>query len=285
MDRKNFVLVLVLVAGLMLPSCVSSSAVESAVRSLVHSLKAEDTTSTIKFDTVSRVLHLAELEGVRELDVRGAFKVELYKSADAPRVELIAPSQERLDLLKVNYNGRKLELRDNYESRRKKHISSLVRLYLPHLPKEVELKLASTLVLKDDFVLSDLEVDLGGASTFVAQGLNVEDLSVELGGASDFEVKQLIAKRAEFDGGGASDITLAGKLERLSLELGGASDFEAQKLIVGHAKIELQGASGATLQVQETLDIEVSGASTLSYKGSPRILKQEVRGQSSVRSW
>jgi len=53
--------------------------------------------------------------------------------------------------------------------------------------------------------------------------------------------------------------------------------------VVGDASVTVVGASSADVEVHGTLDLNVSGVSTLTYGDSPRLGKVEVSGVSSLK--
>ncbi len=83
---------------------------------------------------------------------------------------------------------------------------------------------------------------------------------------------------------GASRAMLQGLVKNLHAEIAGASQLEADKLKGQNAVIELSGASQADVNITEHLKADVSGASTLHYKGKPRQLETETSGFSRVKT-
>ena len=60
--------------------------------------------------------------------------------------------------------------------------------------------------------------------------------------------------------------------------------FQDYDLIVDYLNIELSGASEAFLLINETIDINASGASVLNYKGNAVVNNQKLSGSSEVRN-
>ena len=109
--------------------------------------------------------------------------------------------------------------------------------------KAVKLTGASRAKLIEFGQLSDLDVDLTGASRLVAD-IQVNQLTVDLTGASK--------------------ATLRGRAEKLEGELSGACRLDATDMTINRAHIDANGASHAELGVVNDLDSETSGASRVS---------------------
>ncbi len=127
------------------------------------------------------------------------------------------------------------------------------------------------------------EFDMAGAShlTLDSKWL-VQDGKVELTGASEF-TGEVSAQRLEFDMRGASNANIYGNVDELYADLSGASNIMDYDLLVERLNIEMSGASEGFLSVNESIDIEARGASTLNYKGDAVITNKELAGSSEIR--
>jgi hypothetical protein len=81
---------------------------------------------------------------------------------------------------------------------------------------------------------------------------------------------------------GASFIELEGSADDVIIDASGASNVKFGGLSVGDASIDLSGASGATVNAGGSLDVNLSGASRLSYLGSPTLGNISVTGGSTI---
>jgi hypothetical protein len=106
-----------------------------------------------------------------------------------------------------------------------------------------------------------LELDLSGASTLDGR-VDLESLSATVSGASR--------------------VTLSGTAARLAATASGASRFELAALEVDDLRIDVSGASSAEVSVSRTLSAGASGASSLTYHGSPTLTRRDVSGGSSI---
>ena len=137
--------------------------------------------------------------------------------------------------------------------------------------------------LRADVVVRSLrEVRASGASYVqIDSELAGDALTVGLSGASEVRgrarVGTLVAETS-----GASKVRLAGKASGLTVHASGASELDLGELEAQRLEVDLSGASDATVWVRDTIAADVSGASSLRYKGSPRFERQQTSGGSSI---
>ena len=131
---------------------------------------------------------------------------------------------------------------------------------------------------------TDLQsLDISGAVTATCEGtIEADRFTLDASGASNinlpFKVREL-----NTDVSGASKITLTGSAERFSLDASGATSLYAFGLSTGRSRLDLSGASKAEISVNEELNVDASGASKVTFRGSPRIQTIDASGASKVR--
>jgi hypothetical protein len=84
------------------------------------------------------------------------------------------------------------------------------------------------------------------------------------------------------DSSGASKIAVSGQAAKLNVEVSGATHVDAGSLQADEATVEASGASNVAVSVSKVLDAHASGASHVSYAGSPAELRKDVSGAASV---
>lgn len=124
---------------------------------------------------------------------------------------------------------------------------------------------------------------VSGAVNFVVIDiLKSTNLSLILSGASNFSGK-IDAEEIKTNLSGASDCKVSGSANKFDLVCSGASSFKGADLKVDEADLDASGASSIKIHVTETFKAHASGASSIQYKGSPKIYKQIATGASSIR--
>ena len=127
-------------------------------------------------------------------------------------------------------------------------------------------------------------IEASGASDIIINDYHVKNFEFDLSGASEVDGELYVSNQLIIESSGASDISLEGKVENVELDFSGASEFYGKKLIISKAlEIESSGASSITVTANGTIDIDISGASSVVYYGSGELIKKDVSGVGSVK--
>ncbi len=126
-------------------------------------------------------------------------------------------------------------------------------------------------------------IKASGACDVKIEGtLNAQNLRIELSGASDISGKLNVSGNLKVDLNGASDLTISGMADNMSVDANGASEVKAYEFAVSNCSIEASGASSVQVTVDKELSAELSGASSVRYKGTAVIKEIKTSGASSI---
>ena len=126
-------------------------------------------------------------------------------------------------------------------------------------------------------------IGLSGAANSTVHGFSSShDFILDLSGASTV-TGDITAGDAQFDLSGASIVALQGSASDLVIEASGASHVELAGFPVNNADVKLSEASSGTVNLDGTLDVNLSSASTLNYVGNPTMGTVNVTGASTLR--
>lgn len=106
--------------------------------------------------------------------------------------------------------------------------------------------------------------------------------TVEASGAARVDLSEFKNTSLNVDASGASKISVSGSTETLRLDVSGASKIEASNLNSKSCDISASGASTVEVSVSEKLDANASGASRISYSGSPSVIEERSSGASRI---
>jgi hypothetical protein len=199
--------------------------------------------------------------GVTRLDVAYGFDVRVHLGQ--PEAVTVTYDDNLADLLDVRVDGRTLRIQlqpnSNIDNR-------------PTLRAEV--------------TMSGLEeIRSAGASTVtVASKLPGTRLRLLVSGSSRVVAADLALDRAEATVSGSSRLELTGTADALSAQGSGASNLELADLHLQDLDIKLSGASRGSVQADRTITAQVSGASKLTYTGTPQFSKRDTSGGSSIQA-
>jgi hypothetical protein len=127
------------------------------------------------------------------------------------------------------------------------------------------------------------EIRGSGATDFNIEGeLKAENLKLNLSGASDLKGKLTVTGKLQTSISGASDINISGSAEELVVSASGASDVKAYDFTTNTCQVDASGASGVKITVNKEMSARLSGASSVSYKGTAMIKDIKTSGASSI---
>ncbi len=106
--------------------------------------------------------------------------------------------------------------------------------------------------------------------------------NIETSGAANVILYSIKNSGLHIDSSGASKILVTGETAKLVVEVSGATKIDAEGLISENADIDTSGASQVLVNVSNSLRTDASGASKITYSGSPRELDTKKRGVASV---
>jgi hypothetical protein len=118
-----------------------------------------------------------------------------------------------------------------------------------------------------------LEISIDGAGDVNVNSLTADELVIYSAGAGEIDIGSLTAEELVAYLSGAGDVHLAGQVVEQGIFLGGANDYHAARLKSQTAIIEAGGAGTVTVWVTDTLDVQVSGPTTVKYYGFPQVTK------------
>ncbi len=129
---------------------------------------------------------------------------------------------------------------------------------------------------------NSLALDLSGASSLQGD-IRSGNMRLELSGASD---AKLTGSTGDVTVGasGASRANLAGSAGNLSVNASGASKIDVSGLTVHDAHLKASGASEIWVNASGRLDADISGASHITYVGTPTMGAIQTSGGSTVRT-
>lgn len=104
---------------------------------------------------------------------------------------------------------------------------------------------------------------------------NLEGLSVN--GAGHFDIKGMDNDKFEIDSNGAPTILVSGTTKLIDIGANGAGKIDTQNLHATRGVVDTRGVAKVDLDVSDQLDVEISGPSSVTYKGNPSI-KQTING-------
>lgn len=112
--------------------------------------------------------------------------------------------------------------------------------------------------------------------------LNVKDFDMELAGVSTINLN-MTAANVKTLANGKADITLKGQAAANNVTMNGSANLNALDFIVANYKIETRGDAHCKVNVLSELNVNVSGAGDVQYKGNPAKISNGNAGAMSLK--
>jgi len=208
-----------------------------------------------------------------------AFQVKIIQS-DSYSVSITA-NENVMDNIEVSKTGEALTIRV-IPGNTLQMTTLIAEITMPDL-QELELSGAVHGTVEGFSSTHLLAFSISGASSLDLADMSAGDVEVTVSGASNVEGGLLAGGDAQFTVSGASSLELDGEANDLTVdECSGASDLDLSNFPVNNAGVDLSGASRATVNLDGTLDADISGASRLEYIGAPTMGDVNISGGSSI---
>ena len=101
---------------------------------------------------------------------------------------------------------------------------------------------------------------------------NLEALSVS--GAGQIVVREMNNDKFVISADGAPTISVSGNSKSIDIDAKGAGKIDTHNLHASRATVDSKGVSRIDLDVADQLDVNVSGPSSVTYRGDPRVNKK-----------
>jgi len=195
------------------------------------------------------------------VEVGNAFEVEVVQS-DSFNITITADDNIS-DYINVSKSGDTLRiwLRSGYHYR---NYTAIAEITMPELYR-LELSGATSGTIVGFSSAHDFILELSGASSISINDMTAGNIRFDLSGASSLTGSITADGNARLDLSGASSVTLSGSANDLDADASGASHLGLDNFPVHNASIGLSGASGGTINLDGTLNADLSGDGFLNF--------------------
>lgn len=244
----RIILVTILIAAILLPGCASTVPIPRLIKG-----SGKVITKEMKFRDFAYI------------EVGSVFEVELKESGSY--LITITADDNIFDYINVSRAGETLKIRltPNYNY---SGVTLKAKITLPRI-SGLHLYGATKGTIEGFQSSNDFDLELSGASSLNLD-MGVGDAQFEISGATKV-TGSLKARDTEFIVSEASKVELEGSANKMTLNASGACQLKLADFPLEQADVILSGASEATIQVSGRLDVVLTGASKLYYRGDPMI--------------
>ena len=239
--------------------------------------------------TQKRITH--DLRDFTRIDLRGAGDIHLTQGQDFSFA--IIADEEMHEIITTEIVDETLII--GFEKSQMSIHSSSKIIYEVTMPLIAGIRIAGGGSLKCERIGGkSFELDLPGGSNVNVGTIAVMDYTLRISGGAKIFTKQVQASQVEIDAPGSVNMTiekldadhldmtikgtanidLAGRVVSQNLSLYGVGNIKASELESKQASIRSSGLANVTVQVQDALDIVLSGAGQVRYYGNPNVKKR-----------
>ncbi len=213
-----------------------------------------------------------------EEKIQGNGKVKQETRESAPFDKIDVSGAYKVIITPGNYSALTIEADENLLE----HIKTYVKGGTLHVSSEKSFgryRELNLLVTIKDFK----GIDASGASEIRSEGnLTGDKMEIDFSGAIEANLA-IVTQELDGDFSGACEVTFRGSAREVRFETSGAVEIDAQELKSEKCRLDMSGAGEAVVYVTGELDIEVSGAAEVRYKGNPGNVKQDISGAASIK--
>jgi len=127
------------------------------------------------------------------------------------------------------------------------------------------------------------QVEVGGSGKLRLKGqVNCKNLELDITGAGNILVDSLICNNLSAKITGSGNMQLAGASNQSSYKITGSGNIKAFDYFVQELSCGITGSGNIEALVTKKLNINITGAGNISYRGNPGSINQEITGAGKV---
>ena len=145
--------------------------------------------------------------------------------------------------------------------------------------EEVSLSASSSGDIKGGNILCKaLVTEASSSGDIELENVECTSLITEASSAGDISINDVKAETVNVQASSSGDVSLAGVCRSAKFESSSAGDIEADGLKAEHVIAKASSAGDITCHATESLEVSISSAGNVSYKGDPKQIKSHPKG-------
>lgn len=145
--------------------------------------------------------------------------------------------------------------------------------------EEVSLSASSSGDIKGGNILCKaLVTEASSSGDIELENVECTSLMTEASSAGDISINDVKAETVNVQASSSGDVSLAGVCRSAKFESSSAGDIEADGLKAEHVIAKASSAGDITCHASESLEVSISSAGNVSYKGDPKQIKSHPKG-------
>ena len=145
--------------------------------------------------------------------------------------------------------------------------------------EEVSLEASSAGDIKGGNILCKaLVTEASSSGDIELEAVECTSLVTEASSAGDISINHVKAETVSVEASSSGDVSMAGVCRSAKFESSSAGDIEADELKAEHVIAKASSSGDVTCHATESLEVSISSAGNVSYRGNPKQIKSHPKG-------
>ena len=127
----------------------------------------------------------------------------------------------------------------------------------------------------------DIRADVSGSGSIDIKG-KCRNFESDISGSGDVALSAAVTERADFGVSGSGKVRASGTAQKVKASLSGSGKVLASNLDTDSCDIHISGSGDVEISVKTTLDANISGSGSVSYRGNPSHVNSHSSGSGSL---
>ena len=127
-----------------------------------------------------------------------------------------------------------------------------------------------------------VQADVSGSGDLTFKGTG-ESLESAVSGSGKVNVSATIAGKIEVSVSGSGKVIASGTANQIGARISGSGKVLAANLEVSKCEVRISGSGDVEINVKDSLDANISGSGSVTYKGNPSQVNSHASGSGNVR--
>ncbi|MEO5976403.1 MAG: head GIN domain-containing protein [Chryseolinea sp.] len=128
----------------------------------------------------------------------------------------------------------------------------------------------------------EMDADVSGSGNLTVKG-SCRSFSSNVSGSGKVELALKISEDADFGISGSGKIQASGSAAKVKATISGSGKVLAANLETNDCEVRISGSGDVQINVKESIDANITGSGSVSYRGNPSKINSHSSGSGSVR--
>lgn len=128
----------------------------------------------------------------------------------------------------------------------------------------------------------ELTADVSGSGNMEVNG-NCRDFESSVSGSGKIKATTTITGKADVAVSGSGKVEMSGTANQIKTHISGSGKVLASNLEVSKCEVRISGSGDVEINVKDSLDANISGSGSVTYKGNPNQVNSHSSGSGKVR--